>query len=72
VAQFLFITEHILAVPAIINNHKKKDVTKDTRQCMSQKRCKWFHAPTKNKLIPDSTTWQIPAKINSMKRNFSQ
>jgi len=37
VAQFLYITGHILAVPAIINNHRK-DVTKDTRQCMSQKR----------------------------------
>lgn len=34
-----------------------------------QKNMLMFHASTKNKLVPDSTAWQIPAKINSMKRN---
>jgi hypothetical protein len=33
VAEFLFITEHILAVPAIINNHKKMSQKTSNNTC---------------------------------------
>jgi hypothetical protein len=37
VAQFLFITEHILAVPAIINNHKKVSQKTPDNACQKKK-----------------------------------